>query len=182
MHSSFLGYAFAANTEIARPFYFGKCDRWMVRPFIGLDIAGTWQNAASEYGDFDGATAEETARYTKLVGLDYFSAYDIKIYGRPGFTVRRDGPRGYLRGGLSYSYLMGGRPYTDVDNRFQYGGDKIDKFNIRGVSDGEFLNLDAGMGMFFGKNRRGTLWVDYMNRQGVRSYSHAFQVGAQAKF
>jgi len=182
MRSKFLGYAMAYNTEFARPFYFGRCDRWMVRPYIGVDVAGTWQNKAREYGEFPDATDEETARYTNLVGLDYFGAYDIKVYGRPGLTIRRDGPRGYLRGGVSYSYLMGGTPYTSVDNRFQYGGDKIDKFNIRGVSDAEFLNLDAGMGMFFGKDRRGTLWVDYMNRQGVRSYTHAFQVGAQAKF
>jgi hypothetical protein len=179
LSSRFRGYTMSANTEFARPVYFGRCNRWMIRPFVALDLMAVWQNATSESGDLVDITG---INQSHIVTLDYFAATDVRLYGRPGFSVRREGPRGYLRGGLSYSFLMGGRPYTNVDNRFQYGGDDIDKFNIRGVRDAEFLNGNWGGGIYFGKDRRGTAWVDYLSSAGTRTTTHALQVGTQVRF
>ena len=178
MVSKFRGYTFHASTEIARPFYFGKCAHWMIRPFLAVDVAGVWQNGAEETGhrDLDPEIA-------KLVALEFKPATDIRVYGRQGVTIRRDGPRGYLRGGVTHSYLMGGRPYSSVNNQFIFDREFTDTFNIRGVNEGNsIVSGNCGLGMWFGKKKTGTLWIDYTAYSGLRTTAYTLQVGAQKKF
>ena len=176
MQSKFMGYTFSYNTEVAWPLYFAGCKRNQIRPFVGLDVAVVWQDGATETGKI-GLEGEE-----KFIRLVYHSAVDARVLGRYGVTFQREGKhgRGFLRGGLSHSYLLGGRPYIDVDNRFDYAGEK---FNIRSVSEGfSSFNGTFGFGVYFGARKQGTLWADYSNYSRIRSSVQSVQVGAQMKF
>jgi hypothetical protein len=171
LKSRFHGYTFSGSTELARPFYFGKFCQWTVRPYMALDLSAIWQNSASETGDFNDAY---------LVALDYNSASNVRLYGRTGIGIERGGNRGNLHGGVSYSYLMGGRRYTNVDNRFQFGGDD---FNIRGVDDGSgTLNLNAGSTVYLDKCHRNMIHMNYWFVSGSHSAAQAVQLGFQKIF
>lgn len=180
MASQFHGYTLSSSTELARPFYFGECGRFAVRPYLALDVAGAWQNGASETGDLYDAQHNDK---NFLVALDYKKATDIRVFGRQGITFVRDGLRGYLRGGISHSYLLGGRPYTSVNNQFQFRRDATQPFNIHGASNGNsIVSVNCGMGAYFGKYANGTVWIDYTTSSGIRSAAHTLQIGVQRKF
>ena len=189
MLSSFAGLTMAGSTELARPFYFGKCCQWTLKPYMGLDLMATWQNSASEDGLLiDSETGQEAYydvgteryRYAGLVALNYHSATNVRLYGRPGIMLERGGSNGNLRLGVSYSYLMGGHRYTNVNNQFQYGGDK---FNIRGVDDGSgFVTANAGAAAYIGKRKLSMVYIDYAVMAGSHSTTHAAQLGIQRNF
>ena len=187
MLSNFLGLTFAGSTELARPFYFGKCCQWTVRPYMGFDIMAVWQNKASEYADFDDDVFwVDSQEYgdqfhaSKLVALDYHSATNVRVYGRPGITLERGGSNGNIRMGVAYSYLMGGHRYTNVTNQFQFDGDK---FNIRGVDDGSgFVTANVGAGVYLGKRKLSMVYLDYAVMAGSHSTTHAGQLGYQKNF
>jgi uncharacterized protein with beta-barrel porin domain len=169
--SDFLGYTFSGSTELARPLYFGSCGEYMFRPYIALDMAMVWQNSVSENGHFDNS---------QLVALDYLSATNIRVYGRPGFLLERNGRRTSFHAGLSYAFLMGGRRYTDVNNRFQIGGND---FNIHGVDDGSgFVTWNFGGNVFFGKRKLCSLILDYWGSAGSHSVTQSAQLGFQKRF
>ncbi|MDR3198456.1 MAG: autotransporter outer membrane beta-barrel domain-containing protein [Planctomycetaceae bacterium] len=169
--SDFLGYTFSGSTELARPFYFGDCGEYMFRPYIALDTAMVWQNGDSETGHFENS---------RLIALDYLSATNIRVYGRPGFLLERNGRRTSFHAGLSYAFLMGGRRYTDVENRFQIGGDA---FNIRGVDDGSgFITWNFGGNVYFGKRKLCSVILDYWGSAGSHSVTQSAQLGFQKKF
>ncbi|MCL2347886.1 MAG: hypothetical protein FWC50_06435 [Planctomycetaceae bacterium] len=171
MNSSFNGYTLAGSTELARPYYFGCGKRWTVRPYMALDLNGTWQNAASETGNFENSG---------LVALNYHDTSNLRVYGRTGLGIERGGTHGNLRGGVSYSYLMGGRRYTNVNNQFQFGGDE---FNIRGVDDGSgFLTLNAGANVYLDRCKKTMVFLDYRSLTGSHSTTHAAQLGLQKNF
>jgi uncharacterized protein with beta-barrel porin domain len=184
--TDFGGYTFSSSTELARPFYFGRHGHFVVRPYGAMDIHGVWQGSASETGDlfeWDPDTNERGDDINHLVTLDYARAPDIRAFGRYGVSVRWDGPNGYIRGGMSHSYLLGGRPYTSVTNQFQFDEDLTKPFNIRGVSEGfSVISSTCGAGYYFGNYRSGTVWIDYTGSSGVRSASHSLQVGVQKRF
>jgi hypothetical protein len=169
--SDFLGYSLSGSTEFARPFYFGGCGEYMFRPYIALDLAMVWQNNASESGNFTN---------NELVALDYLSATNIRVYGRPGFLLERNGKRTSLHAGLSYAFLMGGRRYTDVNNRFQIGGTD---FNVRGVDDGSgFVTWNFGGNAYLGKRKLCSIILDYWGSAGSHSVTQSAQLGFQKKF
>ncbi len=180
--SDFAGLSFAGSTELARPFYFGECCQWTVRPYMALDMMAVWQNRASEYADFDDTYRINNTDYraSDLVALDFHSSTNVRVYGRPGIMVERGGSNGNLRAGVSYSYLMGGRRYTNVDNQFQFGGDK---FNIRGVDDGSgFITANVGAAAYLGKCKQSMVFIDYAVLAGSHSTTHAAQLGLQKNF
>jgi hypothetical protein len=169
--SDFLGYTFSGSTELARPFYFGGCGEYMFRPYLALDLAMVWQNSDSETGHF---------LNNELVALDYLSATNIRVYGRPGFLLERNGRRTSLHAGLSYAFLMGGRRYTDVNNRFQIGGNE---FNVRGVDDGSgFVTWNFGGNVYLGKRNLCSIILDYWGSAGSHSVTQSAQLGFQKKF
>ena len=182
MKSQFTGFSFAGSTELARPFYFGKCCQWTMRPYMGLDLMAVWQNRASEYGDNDDTYEVHDQKYLvgNLVALNYYSATNVRVYARPGVMVERGGSHGNLRMGVSYSHLMGGHPYTNVNNQFQFAGDK---FNIRGVDDGlGFVTANVGAGIYVGKRKLSMVYIDYAVMAGGHSTTHAGQLGFQRNF
>ena len=182
MSSDFLGLTFAASTEFARPIYFGKQSRWTVRPYMGFDLMALWQNKASEHGNKDDTYKVNGKDYlvADLVAMNYHSATNVRVYGRPGVMFERGGPRGNLRMGLSYSYLMGGRRYTNVDNQFQFAGES---FNIRGVDDGSgFVTGNFGAGVYLGRRKLCMVCLDYSILAGSYSTTHAGQLGLQRIF
>ena len=182
MMSDFGGFNLAGSTELARPFYFGECKQWTVRPYFALDLQAIWQNAASEYSDSTATYEVNNVNYraSDLVALDFHSSSNIRLYGRPGITVERGGSNGNLRAGVSYSYLMGGRRYTNVDNQFQFGGNE---FNIRGVDDGSgFVTANVGAGVYLDECKSRMLMLDYWVMGGSHSTTHAFQLGYQRNF
>ncbi|MDR0611041.1 MAG: autotransporter outer membrane beta-barrel domain-containing protein [Planctomycetaceae bacterium] len=169
--SDFLGYTFSGSTELARPFYFGNCGEYQFRPYMALDMAMVWQNSDSEIGDFINSG---------LVALDYLSATNIRVYGRPGFLLERNGRRTSLHAGLSYAFLMGGRQYTNVNNRFQIGGKT---FNIRGVDDGAgFVTWNFGGNFYLGKQKNCSVIFDYWGSAGSHFITQSAQLGLQKKF
>jgi T5SS/PEP-CTERM-associated repeat protein len=169
--SDFLGYSLSGSTEFARPFYFGQCGEYMFRPYMALDLAMVWQNNASETGNFENS---------QLVALDYLSATNIRVYGRPGFLVERNGRHTSFHAGLSYAFLMGGRRYTDVNNRFQIGGNS---FNIRGIDDGSgYVTWNFGGNVYLGKKKHCSLILDYWGSAGSHSVTQSAQFGFQKKF
>ena len=171
LRSNFAGYTLAGSTELARPFYFGCGKRWTFRPYMGLDLTAVWQNAASESGDFTNS---------EVVALDYHSSSNVRVYARPGVSLERGGSNGNIRGGVSYSFLMGGNRYTNVNNRFQFAGDE---FNIRGVNDGAgFVTWNAGGGVYLDKCKSSMLMLDYWALTGSHSVIHAAQLGYQKNF
>jgi hypothetical protein len=178
--TDFSGYTFSSSTEFARPFHFGRHGHFVVRPYGAIDIHSVWQGSASETGDlFD----EEGKDINHLVTLDYMSAMDIRSFGRYGVSIRWDGPRGYVRGGMSHSYLLGGRPYTSVTNQFQFDKELTKPFSVRGVSEAfSVIGSTCGGGYYFGKHRTGTAWIDYTGTSGIRSATHSLQVGVQMRF
>jgi hypothetical protein len=184
MLSDFAGLTLAASTELSRPFYFGECRQWTVRPFVGLDLTAGWQDRASEYADdnfnetytIDG----QDYRFSDLVALDYHSATNVRVYGRPGVMLERGGSNGNLRMGVSYSFLMGGHRYTSVDNQFQFGGDQ---YNLRGVDDGSgFVTANVGASAYLGKRKRSMVYIDYAVLGASHSTTHAAQLGFQRNF
>jgi hypothetical protein len=169
--SDFLGYTFSGSTELARPFYFGSCGEYQFRPYMALDLAMVWQNSDSEIGNFANSG---------LIALDYLSATNIRVYGRPGFLLERNGRRTSLHAGLSYAFLMGGRRYTDVNNRFQIGGNT---FNIRSVDDGTgFVTWNFGGNFYLGKQKTCSVILDYWGSAGSHSVTQSAQLGLQKKF
>jgi T5SS/PEP-CTERM-associated repeat protein len=171
MRSAFKGYSLYANTELARPSYYGKCKQYMVRPYFAIDLTAIWQGDASERGNFTDS---------HIIALDYLANSYVRLFGRPGVTIERNGKCSTIHGGLSYSFLMGGQQYTSVNNRFQIGGSS---FNIRGVDEeGSFLNLNFGGGVFFGKRKQSTVKLDYWGTVGTRTANHAVQLGFQTRF
>lgn len=171
MSSNFSGYTLAGSTEIAKPYHFGKCCQWTLRPYIGLDLTGTWQNAASENGNFDNS---------HLVALDYDSTANIRVYGKTGLGIERGGNNGNIRGGVGYSWLMGGHRYTQVDNKFQIAGDS---FSIRGVDDGSgVLTLNVGGNVYLNECKKSMVFLDYWALSGSRSTTHAVQLGWQRNY
>ncbi|MCL2622462.1 MAG: autotransporter domain-containing protein, partial [Planctomycetaceae bacterium] len=189
MLSNFAGLTLAGSTELARPFYFGKCSQWTLRPYMGLDLMAVWQNRASEDGLLVNTATGEEAYYTvngvdyrfaDLVALDYYSSTNVRLYGRPGIMLERGGSNGHLRMGVSYSYLMGGHRYTNVNNQFQYAGDK---FNIRGVDDGSgFVTANVGAAAYVGKRKLSMVYIDYAVLAGSHSTTQAVQLGFQRNF
>jgi uncharacterized protein with beta-barrel porin domain len=171
LRSHFHGYTFNASTELARPYYFGEMRQWTFRPFVGLNINAVWQNRAWEEGDFTGA---------ELVALKFESANLFRTYGRVGAGLERGGNHANMYLNATYSYLLGGRRYTDVDNRFQIGGDE---FNIRGVDDGSgFFTANVGGSVFLDKYKRGMAFLEYKVIAGSHSSTQAFQLGLQRNF
>ncbi|MDR3199757.1 MAG: autotransporter domain-containing protein [Planctomycetaceae bacterium] len=169
--SDFLGYSLSGSTELAQPFYFGDCGEYLFRPYMALDLAMVWQNSTKEDGHFENSG---------LVTLNYLSATNIRVYGRPGFILERNGRRTSLHGGLSYAFLMGGRRYTDTENRFQIGGST---FNIRGVDDGSgFITWNFGGNVYFGKQKHCSVILDYWGSAGSHSVTQSAQLGFQKKF
>lgn len=169
--SDFLGYSFSGSTELARPFYFGGCNEYLFRPYMALDLAMVWQNNAKERGHYENS---------KLVTLNYLSATNIRIYGRPGFMLERTGRCTSLHSGLSYAFIMGGRRYTDVENQFQIGGNP---FNIRGVDDGSgFITWNFGGNVYLGKQKHCSVILDYWGSAGSHSITQSAQLGFQKKF
>jgi hypothetical protein len=169
--SDFAGYTFSGSTEMARPFYFGNCGEYQFRPYMALDMAMVWQNGDSEIGNFTNS---------RLIALDYLSATNIRVYGRPGFLLERNGRRTSLHAGLSYAFLMGGRQYTDVNNRFQIGGKT---FNIRGVDDGAgIVTWNFGGNFYLGKQKTCSVIWDYWGSAGSHSVTQSAQLGLQKKF
>jgi hypothetical protein len=115
-----------------------------------------------------------------LVALDYLSSENIRIFGRPGFLLERNGKHSSLHAGFSYSFLMGGHRYTDVDNRFQIGGDA---FNIHGVDDGSgFVTWNFGGSAFLGKKKTNSLFLDYWGSAGSHSVTQSAQLGFKKEF
>jgi T5SS/PEP-CTERM-associated repeat protein len=169
--SDFLGYTFSGSTELARPFYFGRCGEYQFRPYMALDMAMVWQNSDLEIGNFINSG---------LIALEYLSATNIRMYGRPGFLLERNKGRTSLHAGLSYAFLMGGRPYTDADNRFQIGGKT---FNIRGVDDGAgFVTWNFGGNVYLGKQKNCSFIFDYWGSAGSHFITQSAQFGLQKKF
>jgi|GEM_PF-3583138 len=184
MLSDFAGLNFAGSTELAKPFYFGECRQWTVRPYAGLDLMTVWQNSASEYADEDFNETYridgQDYRFSDLVALDYHSATNVRIYGRPGIMLERGGSNGNLRMGVAYSFLMGGHRYTNVDNQFQFGGDK---YNLRGVNDGSgFVTANVGAAAYIGKRKLSMVHIDYAVLAGSHSTTHAAQLGLQRNY
>ena len=194
MHSNFMGLTFAGSTELGRPFYYGKCRQWTVRPYVGLDVATVWQNKASEYGELyevDENTGElgpdtyyevngERYRAADLAQLDYYSTTNTRIFGRPGIEIQRGGSNGNIHAGVAYSFLMGGHRYTRVTNQFQFAGDK---FDLRGVDDGSgFVTANVGISAYFGKRKLNMVSLDYAVMGGSHSTTHAGQLGIQRHF
>jgi hypothetical protein len=174
MRSTFAGYSMSASTEIARPFCFGKCRQWMFRPYTALDLQTVWQNKAGETWN--------TAAFPKgsLAALNFQSASLVRLYGRPGFMLERNGDRWSVYGGLAYAFLLGGRGYTDVDNCFQIGGGS---FNIRGVDDGSDGGMwNVGGSYFIGKKKQNILFLDYRGTNGDHHVLHSGQAGYQHHF
>ncbi|MDR0390878.1 MAG: autotransporter domain-containing protein, partial [Planctomycetaceae bacterium] len=171
LRSTFHGYALYANTEIARPFILGTCNQYTIRPYTAIDLVSIWQNSASESGDFKGA---EFAR------LDFLSAANVRVYGRQGITFERNGDHITLHTGLAYQFQMGGRHYSNVDNKFQFGGKK---FNIRSVDVGnDFLNLNCGAEWYIGKKRNQFVMINYQALFGKNIVAQSAQLGYQHKF
>lgn len=171
LNSAFKGYSFAASTELARTFEFGRCHRNVIRPFVALDLMGTRQRAASEHGNF------ENLRY---VALNFNKASDMRVYFRPGVSWERGGPRGVLRAQAAYSFLIGGHSYARASNRFQYGGDT---FTVRSVDDGiGYVTVNLGASAFLDHLKTSTLTFDYWLLGGEHSTTHALQFGVQKKF
>jgi T5SS/PEP-CTERM-associated repeat protein len=171
LRSRYHGYTFSASTELARPYYFGEMRQWTFRPFVGLNINAVWQNRAWEQGDFNGA---------ELVALQFESANLFRTYGRVGAGLERGGNHANMYMNATYSYLLGGRRYTDVDNRFQFGGDE---FNIRGVDDGSgFFTANVGGSIFLDRCKRGMAFMEYKVIAGSHSSTQAFQLGLQRNF
>ncbi|MDR2115528.1 MAG: hypothetical protein LBP87_04020 [Planctomycetaceae bacterium] len=171
LNSDFLGYSLSGSTELMRPFYFGDCGEYLFRPYMALDLAMVWQNSAKETGTFENS---------ELITLNYLSATNIRVYGRPGFSLERNGQRTKIHGGLSYAFLMGGRRYTNVDNRFQIGGNT---FNIRSVDDGSgFITWNFGGNVYLGKQKYSSVILDYWGSAGSHSITHSAQLGFQKKF
>ena len=170
--SRFNGYSMALSTELARPFFCGENDRWFVRPYMALDVNGFWQGSASE-----DPNSFAKAHY---LALDYHRTNDIRTYWRPGLQVERGGPRGSIRGQVAYSFRIGGRGYTSVDNQFQYGGES---FNMRGVDDGiGFVTVNLGTSLFLDKKKTSLATFDYWLFSGGASTTQALQLGAQKQF
>jgi T5SS/PEP-CTERM-associated repeat protein len=171
LRSRYHGYTFSASTELARPYYFGEMRQWAFRPFVGLNINAVWQNRSWEQGDFTGA---------ELVALKFESANLFRTYGRVGAGLERGGNHANMYLNAAYSYLLGGRRYTDVNNRFQFGGEE---FNIRGVDDGSgFFTANVGGSIFLDKYKRGMVFMDYKVIAGSHSSTQAFQLGLQKNF
>jgi hypothetical protein len=185
LRSEYRGYTFAASTELSKPLYWG-CRRHVLRPFVGLDLQSVWQNRASETGDMEVHYADGNVLdrdYDSLIALDFMSATDFRVLGRYGFTIQRDGPRGYLRSGLTHSFLVGGRPYTSADNQFQFRKEDTSPFNVRGLDLGNStIGLNFGSGWYLGKRQNALMWIDYNLVTGLRSTSHATQLGIQRQF
>ncbi|MDR1484529.1 MAG: hypothetical protein LBT09_06865 [Planctomycetaceae bacterium] len=171
--SSYRGYSFYANTELARPFILGTCSQYMIKPYTAIDVIGVWQNKASEYGNFQNA---------EFVKLDFLTANNIRTYARAGLLFERNGDHVNLHAGLSYNFLLGGRHYTNVDNKFQFDA-RSKKFNIRSTDTGnDFLNLNCGTEIYLGKKRNKTIMLNYQAVFGKNLTSHATQLGYQHKF
>ncbi|MDR1053917.1 MAG: hypothetical protein LBL39_07050 [Planctomycetaceae bacterium] len=171
LRSSFNGYSFYANTEIARPFILGSCNQYTIRPYAAIDIVSSWQDEASESGDFRGA---------EFVKLDFMSASHLRVFGRPGILFERNGDHLTFHAGLSYSFQMGGRHYAHVNNKFQFGGRT---FNIRSVDTGnDFLNLNCGTEWYIGKKRNQFVMLNYQALFGKNVVTQAAQIGYQYKF
>jgi hypothetical protein len=183
MQSDFGGMSFAGSTELSRLFYFGKCKEWTLRPYFGLDLAAVFANRASEYADNDETYQigdGENYLASDLLALDYYSAKNTRIYGRPGIMLERGGSNGNIRMGVSYSFLMGGHRYTSVTNQFQFGGNE---FNIRGVDDGcGFVTGKVGLAGYLGKQKRSMIFADYGVLAGSHSTTHALQAGYQKTY
>ena len=174
-NAGFGGFTFAGSTELARPFYFGEYSRWMLRPYMGLDINATWQDEATESGNDP---------YSNLVILKYYSATNVRTYFRTGLDLERGGDRGNLRTGLYGSYLFGGRRYTNVDNQFVIGQPYgVGEFNIRGVNDGSArINWHAGANLYLSQNKEHIVSLDYLASAGKHSTVHSMQLGYQKIF
>jgi T5SS/PEP-CTERM-associated repeat protein len=171
LRSRYHGYTFSASTELARPYYFGDMRQWTFRPFVGLNINAVWQNRSWEQGEFTGA---------ELVALKFERVNLLRTYGRVGAGLERGGNHANMYLNAAYSYLLGGRRYTDVNNRFQLGGDE---FNIRGVDDGSgFFTANVGGSIFLDKCKRGMVFLDYKVIAGSHSSTQAFQLGLQRNF
>ncbi|MDR2641406.1 MAG: hypothetical protein LBC74_01290 [Planctomycetaceae bacterium] len=171
LRSKFNGYALYANTEIARPFILGSCNQYMIRPYTALDLISVWQNSASEKGDFRGSD---------FVQLDFLSAALVRVYGRTGIMFERNGDHINLNAGLSYNFQMGGRHYSNVDNKFQVDNKS---FNIRSVDVGnDFLNLNCGAEWYFGKKKNQFVMINYQALFGKNITTQSAQLGYQYKF
>ncbi|MDR2762710.1 MAG: hypothetical protein LBB88_08935 [Planctomycetaceae bacterium] len=171
LNAKFTGYSFYANTEFSRPFILGSCNQYMIKPYAALDLTSVWQNSASESGSFKGA---------EFVRLDFYSTAYIKTYGRTGILFERNGDNCNLHAGLSYAFQLGGRHYSNVDNKFQFGGEK---FNIRSVDTGnDFLNLNCGVEWYLGKKKNRFFTLNYQAMFGKNITAQAAQVGYQYKF
>ncbi|MDR2171420.1 MAG: hypothetical protein LBP59_14855 [Planctomycetaceae bacterium] len=171
LRSSFSGYGFYANTEIARPFILGTCNQYMIRPFAALDITSVWQNATTENGEFRGAN---------FVKLEFMKANYFNIWGRPGIIFERNGDKWNLHAGLAYQFKLGGRPYANVNNKFNVGSKN---FNIRSVDTGSnFLNLNCGVEYYIGKKKNQFVMINYQTQIGKNSTAQAVQLGYQYKF
>jgi len=179
--SRFGGNSMAISTELSRQFFFGKQDRWLVRPYMALDLNGFWQRAASEdaaaYVDRLDRTGQHPGRY---LALDYLRTNDVRLYWRPGLHWERSSPLGSVRGQAAYSFRAGGRGYANVRNQFQYGGDS---FNMRGIDDGGgFATVNIGTSLFLDKKRTSLASFDYWVFSGRRATTQALQLGAQKHF
>ncbi|MDR0611252.1 MAG: hypothetical protein LBG58_14175 [Planctomycetaceae bacterium] len=169
--SDFLGYSLSGSTEFARPLYFGSCGEYMFRPYFALDLAMVWQNSTSENGHFTNS---------ELIALDYLSATNIRVFGRPGFLLERNGRHSTWHAGLAYAFLMGGRRYTNVDNQFQVGGTN---FNVRGTDDGNgYFSWNFGGNVYLGKRKLCSIILDYWGTAGSHSITQSAQLGFQKKF
>jgi hypothetical protein len=89
---------------------------------------------------------------------------------------------------MTFSFLMGGRAYADVDNMFQFAknhpsGKPGNPFNVLSVSEGfGVLTLNFGSGYNLGDLKATMLWVDYNLDTKLRTNAHAMQVGVQRQF
>jgi len=195
-NSRFNGYSMALSTEIARPFLYGENDRFLLRPFMAIDVNGFWQGSASEcpysYAGThnvgvmmpNGNGGLEPVLQERAIGrflaLDYHRTNDIRVYWRPGVHWETAGPRGNLRANVAYSFRAGGRGYTSVKNQFQYGGGT---FNQRGVQDGiGFVTVNIGTSRFLDRKRTSLATFDYWVFSGAKSTTQALQLGAQKQF
>jgi len=182
--TKFNGYSMALSTELARPMFFGETDRFLLRPYMALDVNGFWQGAASECPYSYRGNAPDFLDVQRPVGrylaLDYHRTSDIRAYWRPGLHWETAGPRGNFRANVAYSFRTGGRAYSSVRNQFQYGGDS---FRQRGVDDGiGFVTLNIGTSRFLDQKRTSLALFDYWVFSGGKSTTQAVQLGAQKKF
>jgi uncharacterized protein with beta-barrel porin domain len=171
LNSSYRGYTFYANTELARPFILGTCKQYMIKPYASVNLIGTWQNAATEYGNFTNA---------RFIQLDFLSASNIKTFGQLGLDLERNGDCLNLHAGIAYNFQLGGRHYTNVNNQFDFAGDK---FNIRSTDTGnDYLNLNCGTELYISKKKNKYLMLNYQSIIGKNVTSQNVQLGYQHKF